>query len=110
MPAEVYAENPDQLEHLLRFVPEHDTLPVVHLNRSADLLRQSGRDLAESFATRFLGRVAGLVVHDKAAMAGRLPRSSPRCAHWARLRPAMPAGPWSTWSMQLGCRLTSSPP
>ena len=73
MPAEVYAENPDQLEHLLRFVPEHDTLPVVHLNRSADLLRQSGRDLVESFATRFPGRVAGLVVHDKAAMAGRLP-------------------------------------
>jgi hypothetical protein len=73
MPAEVYAENPDQLEHLLRFVPENETLPVVHLNRSADLLRQSGRDLIESFATRFPGRVAGLVIHDKAAMAERLP-------------------------------------
>ena len=73
MPAEVYAENPDQLEYLLRFVPENDTLPVVHLNRSADLLRQSGRDLVESFASRFPGRVAGLVVHDKAAMAERLP-------------------------------------
>jgi hypothetical protein len=73
MPAEVYAENPDQLEYLLGYVPEHDTLPVVHLNRSADLLRQSGRDLVESFATRFGGRVAGLVVHDKPAMAERLP-------------------------------------
>jgi hypothetical protein len=73
MPAEVYAENPDQLEYLLGYVPEHDTLPVVHLNRSADLLRQSGRDLVESFATRFAGRVAGLVVHDKPAMAERLP-------------------------------------
>ena len=72
MPAEVYAENPDQLEYLLGYVPEHDTLPVVHLNRSADLLRQSGRDLIESFATRFAGRVAGLVVHDKASMAERL--------------------------------------
>jgi hypothetical protein len=71
MPAEVYAENPDQLEYLLGYVPEHDTLPVVHLNRSADLLRQSGRDLIESFATRFAGRVAGLVVHDKASMAER---------------------------------------
>jgi hypothetical protein len=69
MPAEVYAENPDQLEYLLGYVPEHETLPVVHLNRSADLLRQSGRDLVESFATRFAGRVAGLVVHDKPAMA-----------------------------------------
>jgi hypothetical protein len=73
MPAEVYADNPDQLEYLLRFVPEHDTLPVVHLNRSANLLRQSGRDLVESFATRFPGRIAGLVIHDKAAMAERLP-------------------------------------
>ncbi len=73
MPAEVYAENPDQLEYLLGYVPEHDTLPVVHLNRSADLLRQSGRDLVDSFATRFAGRVAGLVVHDKPAMAERLP-------------------------------------
>ena len=109
MPAEVYAENPDQLEHLLRFVPEHDTLPVVHLNRSADLLRQSGRDLVESFASRFPGRVAGLVVHDKAAMAERLPRCSPRCAHSERLHLARPAGPWSTWSMPLGCRSTSSP-
>jgi hypothetical protein len=73
MPAEVYAENPDQLGYLLDYVPQHDTLPVVHLNRSADLLRQSGRDLVESFATRFAGRVAGLVVHDKPAMAERLP-------------------------------------
>ena len=72
MPAEVYAENPDQLEYLLDYVPEYDTLPVVHLNRSADLLRQSGRDLVESFATRFAGRVTGLVVHDKPAMAERL--------------------------------------
>jgi hypothetical protein len=72
MPAEVYAENPDQLEYLLGYVPDHDTLPVVHLNRSADLLRQSGRDLVESFATRFAGRVAGLVVHDKPTMAERL--------------------------------------
>ena len=72
MPAEVYAENPDQLEYLLGYVPEHDTLPVVHLNRSADLLRQSGRDLIESFATRFAGRVAGLVVHNKQLIAQRL--------------------------------------
>jgi hypothetical protein len=72
MPAELYAESPDQLEHLLAFVPEHDTLPTVHLSRSANLLQESGRDLNESFATRFTGRVAGLVVHDKAGMAERL--------------------------------------
>jgi hypothetical protein len=72
MPAELYADSPDQLEHLLAFVPEHDTLPTVHLSRSANLLQQSGRELIESFTTRFAGRVSGLVVHDKAGMAERL--------------------------------------
>jgi hypothetical protein len=37
MPAEVYADNPDQLEYLLGYIPEHDTLPVVHLSRSTYL-------------------------------------------------------------------------
>ena len=73
MPAEVYADSPDQLEYLLGFVPEHRTLPVVHLNRSANLLEDSGRSLVEAFASRFAGRVAGLVVHDKKDMADRLP-------------------------------------
>jgi hypothetical protein len=73
MPAEVYADNPDHLEHLLGFVPEHRTLPVVHLNRSANLLDASGRSLVEAFASRFTGRVAGLVVHDKGDMVDRLP-------------------------------------
>jgi len=73
MPAEVYADNPDHLEHLLGFVPEHRTLPVVHLNRSANLLDVSGRSLVEAFASRFAGRVAGLVVHDKGDMVDRLP-------------------------------------
>jgi hypothetical protein len=72
MPAELYADSPDQLEHLLSFVPKHDTLPTVHLSRSANVLQQSDRELIESFATRFAGRVAGLVVHDKAGMAERL--------------------------------------
>jgi len=73
MPAEVYADNPDHLEHLLGFVPEHRTLPVVHLNRSANVLNASGRSLVEAFASRFPGRVAGLVVHDKGDMVDRLP-------------------------------------
>src|SRR5664279_3368421 len=73
MPAEVYADNPDHLEHLLGFVPEHRTLPVVHLNRSANLLDVSGRSLVEAFASRFAGRVAGLVVHDKGDMVDRFP-------------------------------------
>jgi hypothetical protein len=71
MPAELYADSPDQLEHLLSYVPQHGTLPTVHLSRSANLLQHSGRELIESFTTHFAGRVAGLVVHDKAGMAER---------------------------------------
>jgi hypothetical protein len=71
MPAEVYADHPDDLDRLLRYVPEQDTAPVVHLSRSADLLTDAGRNTVEAFASRFSGRVAGLVVHDKAAMRGR---------------------------------------
>jgi hypothetical protein len=71
MPAEVYADRPDELERLLGYVPEHPTLPVVHLNRRVDLLTAEGRDTVEAFASRFAGRVAGLVVHDRAAMRER---------------------------------------
>jgi hypothetical protein len=71
MPAEVYADRPEELERLLRYVPKHETLPVVHLNRTVDLLTAAGRATVEAFATRFAGRVAGLVVHDKAAMRQR---------------------------------------
>lgn len=31
--AEVYAGTPGELEHVLRFLPPHPYLPVVHLNR-----------------------------------------------------------------------------
>jgi hypothetical protein len=71
MPAEVYADRPEELERLLAYVPEHPTLPVVHLNRRVDLLTPEGRDTVEAFASRFAGRVAGLVVHDRAAMRER---------------------------------------
>ena len=71
MPTEVYADRPDDLERLLRYVPGHDTLPVVHLNRRVDILTVDGRAMVDAFASRFAGRIAGLVVHDKAAMRGR---------------------------------------
>ena len=71
MPAEVYANDPDELDRLLRYVPRHPVLPVVHLNRAVNLLDTAGRATVEAFATRFAGRVAGIVVHDRAAMRGR---------------------------------------
>lgn len=68
--AEVYADSPEQLDRILGFAPARPCLPVVHLHRGVDLLQAGGRAVAEAFATRFTGRVWGLVVHDKAAMAG----------------------------------------
>ena len=41
--AEVYADTPDQLGHVLRFAPAAPRLPVVHLNRGVDLLHERGR-------------------------------------------------------------------
>jgi hypothetical protein len=72
--AEVYADTPDELEHVLRFAPAHPSLPVVHLNRGVNVLTEPGRAVVGEFAGRFAGRVAGLVVHDKHEMAERTDR------------------------------------
>lgn len=71
MGAEVYADTPEQLDRILGFAPSDRCLPVVHLNRGVSLLDTGGRALVQAFAARFAGRVAGLVVHDKAEMATR---------------------------------------
>ncbi len=67
--AEVYADTPGELEHVLRFVPPHPHLPVVHLNRGLNMLHDQSRAAVGEFADRFAGRIAGLVVHDKREMA-----------------------------------------
>jgi len=72
MPAELYAETPDDLDHVLGFVPEHAALPTVHLSRGLDLLDPAHREVVQGFVTRFAGRVAGFVVHDRPGMAARL--------------------------------------
>jgi len=72
--AEVYADTPDQLEHVLRFVPGHPRLPFVHLSRSLNVLHGRDRALVGEFADRFAGRVAGLVVHDKREMGAETDR------------------------------------
>ncbi len=68
MAAEVYADTPDQLEHVLRFVPSPGRLPMVHLNRGVNVLHERGRAVVTQFAGRFAGRVAGVVVHDRQEM------------------------------------------
>jgi hypothetical protein len=72
--AEVYADTPEELEHVLRFVPPHPCLPVVHLNRRVKVLQEAGRAVVGKFAGRFAGRIAGLVVHDNREMEGRTDR------------------------------------
>lgn len=70
--AEAYADTPEELEHVLRFVPAHRSLPVVHLNRGLNLLHERDRAVVAGFAERFAGRLTGLVVHDKAEMVAQM--------------------------------------
>ena len=72
--AEVYADTPDELEHVLRFVPPHPYLPMVHLNRGVNVLHEHSRAVVAEFADRFAGRIAGLVVHDKREMGAQTDR------------------------------------
>jgi len=72
--AELYADTPGELEHVLRFVPPHRHLPTVHLNRGINLLHEQGRATVGEFADRFAGRVAGLVVHDQRDMGDQTDR------------------------------------
>jgi hypothetical protein len=72
--AEVYADTPDQLEYVLRFVPGHAHLPMVHLNRGINVLHDRGRAAVMEFADRSAGRVGGLVVHDQREMGAQTDR------------------------------------
>ena len=111
MPAEVYADSPDQLERLLRYVPEHQELPVVHLNRGVNLLDPRGRATVETFVARFAGRVYAVVVHDKAAMLDRMPEvvEGMRRLGGTRRRPLVlleyAAGLDPAWYVELSHRL-----
>jgi hypothetical protein len=66
---ETYADNPGRLEWILGFVAPHPRPPVVHLSRNVNVLTDQGGAIVEDFASRFAGRVWGLVVHDKSEMA-----------------------------------------
>jgi hypothetical protein len=70
--AETYADTPDQLDRLLQYVPAHPRLPVVHLNRSLKVLSERDRRAVGEFASRFAGRVSGLVIHDQAGMSEQI--------------------------------------
>jgi len=71
MGAEFYAGAPEELDRLLKFNPSVDVLPLIHLGRGLNLLEDRSRDLIAGFASRFAGRVRGLVLHDQKEMATR---------------------------------------
>ena len=69
MGAEMHAGTPERLDWLMKFRPSEEAPVVVHLPRDFHLAdpRCQGRIL--DFASRFAGRVHGLVLHDHADMA-----------------------------------------
>jgi len=71
MGAEMHAGTPEQLDGLMKFRPSEEAPVVVHLPRDFHLAdaRSQGRIL--EFASRFAGRVHGLVIHDHKDMAWR---------------------------------------
>jgi len=73
MQAEPYADTPEQLEQRLRFVPPRPALPTAHLSRFINLLRDDGQRQVQAFTRQFEGRLRGVVVHDQAGMADRIP-------------------------------------
>src|SRR5262249_13531351 len=95
--AELYADTPGELEHVLQFVPPHRHLPTVHLNRGLNLLHEPGRATVGEFAGRFAGRVGGLVVHDQRAMGDQTDRLLRACAS-GRTPPTSSSSTPRTWS------------
>jgi hypothetical protein len=67
----MHAGTPEQLDGLMKFRPSEEAPVVVHLPRDFHLAdaRSQGRIL--DFASRFAGRVHGLVLHDHTDMAWR---------------------------------------
>ena len=62
-------ETPDSLEHLLRFRPSTECPVVVHLPRDLNLMDAPARGRVLDLATRFKGRIHGMVIHDHTDLA-----------------------------------------
>jgi hypothetical protein len=92
--AEGYADTPDELERVLPYVPPHPRLPTVHLNRGLNMLREPDRGLVEDFATRFAGRLSGMVVHDQPDMAAQTGTLVTGLQELGRRLADLPSAPW----------------
>ena len=71
MGAEMHAATPEHLEWMMKFRPSENAPVVVHLARNFHLADEQSQKRIVDFATRFAGRVWGMVIHDHAALAAR---------------------------------------
>ncbi len=62
---EFYADTPSELDWLLGFVPSPECPVVVHLPRKINILERESRRLILDFASKYSGRIYGLVIHDQ---------------------------------------------
>jgi len=62
--AEMHASAPEELEHLMRFRPAPESPVVVHLPRHFNLADPRSQEQILAIASRFSGRVNGLLLHD----------------------------------------------
>jgi hypothetical protein len=69
--AEMHAGTPEQFEGVLRFRPSPVSPVVVHLARELNLMEERSQDRVLEFASRFAGRVHGLVLHDHLDLVNR---------------------------------------
>ena len=66
MGAEMHAGTADDLEQVMRFRPSTETSVVVHLPRHFNLSEEQSRNQIVQLASRFAGRIYGMVLHDHA--------------------------------------------
>lgn len=65
MGAELHAESPEELEWIFPFLPPCAFPVAVHLPRNLNPLEEEGRAGILAFASRFEGRLLGIVLHDQ---------------------------------------------
>jgi hypothetical protein len=71
MGAEMHAATAEQFEAVLRFRPSVQSPVVVHLPRHFNLSNEENRKQIAEFASRFAGRIYGMVIHDHPDLVSR---------------------------------------
>jgi hypothetical protein len=71
MGAEMHAATPEHLDWIMTFRPWDDAPVTLHLPRDFNLANEVSRRRIYEFASRFAGRISGMVLHDHKLMAER---------------------------------------